>query len=152
MQNTIRKNCTEQGWLGVVVQDLNNDLAKWSGYESTNGVFVGGVVSDGPADRAGLRTDDVVAEFAGKPILKSDDLAGSMAVTPPATDATLTVFRNGKTILLKVVIGRFDDTPDTITESTSPTCPGMVTGTKTAFAERSFDVPCETARPLSIPA
>jgi hypothetical protein len=77
-------------------------------------------------------------------------LAGLVAATVPKAEATLTVFRDGKTMPLKVVIGRFDETPDTITPSESSECAEMVTPTKTAVTKRELEVPCETTRSLPL--
>ena len=59
----------ERGWLGVEVQDLTPALAKTARAETTaKGAFIADVVKGGPADKGGIKKNDVVVSFAGKEI------------------------------------------------------------------------------------
>jgi S1-C subfamily serine protease len=145
MQNVVHEDRTEYGWLGVVVQDLNDYLVRRYGYASINGVFVNGVVSDGPAQRAGLHVGDIVFEFAGTPISNCHDLSDMVTVTSPTTEATLTVFRGGETMSLNVTIGRFVDTRDASRDATSTPGTGMVAAPRPAVSEHVSEASRKTA-------
>jgi len=105
MENIIDNGRVERGWLGAMIQDLSEDLAESFGFDSTDGVLIGDVVPDGPADKAGLRAGDIVTEFNGKPVRKAAQLRNAVASTDPETKADLVIFRDGKRKTLTVTIG-----------------------------------------------
>ncbi len=94
-----------RGWLGVVIQDLNEDLAKSFGLEKPEGALVTEVAEDSPAARAGLKSGDVIVEYNGKPVKHVAELRTMVALTPPGTKVKLTVVRHGKRKVLEVTIG-----------------------------------------------
>jgi serine protease Do len=140
MQSTSCQELKEHGWLGVVVQDLTEELAKWYGIGLASGALVGGVVSGSPAQRGGLRVADIVVDYAGHPISKSDDLARKVAATPPTTEVTITVIRSGKKIPLQMVVRRFGATRGSIAESSLPTRT-RTTVAKPTVSDRKLDLP-----------
>ena len=71
---------------------------------TNQGVMVDGVHKDGPADKAGLKEEDIIIAMNGKPVKDGDDLVGRVADTPLGTPVTLTVDRAGKRMDFKVVI------------------------------------------------
>ena len=60
-----------------------------------NGVMVGTVQKGGPADKAGVKADDIIVAMNGKPVKDGDDLVDRVAQTPIGTDARLTIDRDG---------------------------------------------------------
>lgn len=109
MHNIIDKGFVTRGWLGAMIQDLNEDLANSFRFDSTKGVLIGDVVSDSPADKAGLRSGDIVTEFNGETMESANELRNAVAATSPETSAELEVFRNGEHKSLSVRIGQLDD-------------------------------------------
>jgi serine protease Do len=105
MESIIDDGQVQRGYLGAVIQDLDADMARSFGFDSTSGVLIGDVLPDGPADKAGLRAGDIVVEYNGEPVYKAARFRNAVAATDPETDAELTVFRDGKRRNLKVTIG-----------------------------------------------
>jgi serine protease Do len=66
----------ERSWLGVALQPLDRELAAYFGLPDATGVVVNSVAEGSPAERAGLRTGDILTRFAGEPIAaeKAEDL------------------------------------------------------------------------------
>lgn len=68
------------------------------------GVTVATILSDSPAERAGLKTGDVIYRFQGKPVTENS-LRASIAYTPPGTRVTLDIQRDGKPQQLAATVG-----------------------------------------------
>jgi serine protease Do len=86
----------ERGWLGVTTQDLTPDLAKSVHMETLKGAFIVGVLKGGPAEKAGIKKNDVVITYQGKEIPDSSTLRNEVAATPIGQEAKLTILRSGK--------------------------------------------------------
>jgi len=95
----------ERGWLGVQIQDIDDDLAKSLHMNGTEGALVVDVVGDSPAAKGGLQAGDVVTRFNDRAIDKSRTLSKAVAGTTPNTGAKLTVWRDGKSHNLSVEVG-----------------------------------------------
>lgn len=93
-----------RGRLGVLIQEVNQDLANSFGLEKPAGALVSSVEKGGPADRGGIESGDVIQKFNGKEIIRSSDLPPLVADMTPGAEATLEVWRKGriKTISMKV--------------------------------------------------
>src|SRR6266852_2383720 len=68
-----------RGWLGVMIQDVTEDLAKSFGLSEPHGALVSGVKEDAPGAKAGLQRGDVVIEYDGKPVKSSHELPSMVA-------------------------------------------------------------------------
>jgi serine protease Do len=68
------------------------------------GAHVSGVTKGSPADVAGIQTDDVILEVDGEAIEDDDHLVSLVSVTPTDRTVTLTVFRNGERIFLRMPV------------------------------------------------
>jgi serine protease Do len=102
----------ERGWLGVSIQPLTKELAKSFKRDETTGVLVSSVVEDSPAAKAGVKSGDVIVEFDGKNIAKSEDLPRLVAETPIGREVTLVVVRDGVETKLTARVGKLvDDAP-----------------------------------------
>jgi serine protease Do len=98
-----------RGWLGAVIQNLTQDLAASFQFDSTQGVLIGDVVEDGPADRAGLRSGDIVDRFDGHSVTKANQLRNRVAETTPGSKVELRIFRDGEYQTLTAEIGQRDE-------------------------------------------
>jgi Do/DeqQ family serine protease len=100
----------ERGWFGLSIQDLTPDLAKKVHAEkTTKGALIVDVVKGGPAEKGGLKKDDVVIGYGGKEIPDSGTFRNEVANTPVGSEAKVTVLRNGKKIELTVKVGNLEE-------------------------------------------
>jgi serine protease Do len=99
----------ERGWLGISIQDLTPDLAKSIHTEATKGALVAEVVKGGPAEKGGLKKNDVVIGYRGKEIPDSGTFRNEVASTPIGSEAKVTVLRDGKKVDLTIKVGNLED-------------------------------------------
>lgn len=103
------KGHVSRGWLGVMLQGVNRDLAESLGLKKPEGALVSKILKDSPASKSDLKVGDVIVEFAGQDIPSVDDLPPLVGSTPANETVKVTVIRNGKKKRLKVTIGELDD-------------------------------------------
>lgn len=94
-----------RGFLGISIQGLTPELAKWFGTDEQHGVLVADVAKDSPAEKAGLQRDDVILELNGKPVEELGAFRSHIATTPAGKDVELTLLRDGERINKTVEIG-----------------------------------------------
>ncbi|CDM41463.1 DegQ family serine endoprotease [Ectopseudomonas oleovorans] len=94
-----------RGWLGVVIQEVNKDLAESFGLDKPAGALVAQVLEGGPAGKGGLQVGDVILSLNGKPIIMSADLPHLVGGLKPGEKAELNVVRDGSRRKLDVTIG-----------------------------------------------
>jgi serine protease Do len=99
----------ERGWLGVTIQRLTPDLAKSFNLPEAHGALVSDVTSDSPAARAGLKTGDVIVEYNGRKVGRSEELPRVVADTPIGHQVPITVIRDGRRITLHAQVARMQD-------------------------------------------
>jgi len=98
-----------RGWLGVVVQTVTPELAQSFGLEVGRGALVADVEQGSPAQKAGLKSGDIIIEFEGKPIRQMSELPMLVADTPIGKSVTLTVLRDGSKRTIKVTVGELKE-------------------------------------------
>ena len=64
-----KQRIKSSGWIGVMIQDVNEKNARKAKLDSKEGAFVKEVVEDSPADSAGIQQSDIIIEFDGKKYL-----------------------------------------------------------------------------------
>jgi serine protease Do len=109
MNSLIRDGKVTRGRLGVHIQDLDENLAKSFDYGSRDGVLVGDVEADSPAEAAGMRSGDILIEFDGRAVKRTDDLRLRVAGTSPGEKVDVKVYRDGKPRKLQVQIGELEN-------------------------------------------
>jgi serine protease Do len=101
-----------RGYLGVSIQPMTTDLAKSFGMAQAAGALVSSVVEGSPAATAGVKAGDVITEYDGRKVARSEDLPRAVAETPVGRDVSIAVVRDGKPMTLRVTIARLSE-PDT---------------------------------------
>jgi serine protease Do len=99
----------ERGWLGIRIRDLTPEIAQSLGLEASKGALVVDVVKGGPAEKAGLKKNDVVIVYRGKDIPDSSTFRNEVAATPIGQEAKITVLRGGKKEEFTVKIGSLEE-------------------------------------------
>jgi serine protease Do len=95
MESIIKEGRVIRGYMGVSIQDVSDALAKEFKLKDSQGALVGDVTPKGPAERAGIRSGDVIVEFNGKPVEDSRTLKLQVAQVAPGTEASVKVVRDG---------------------------------------------------------
>lgn len=103
------KGSVSRGWLGVLIQEVNRDLAESFGLSRPRGALIAEVMADSPAQAAGLQAGDIVLSYDGEEVELSSDLPPMVGRTPVGETANLTVLRGGKEMELQVEIGRLPE-------------------------------------------
>ena len=98
-----------RGWLGVVIQEVNRELAESFGLTKPQGALVARVLEGSPAASAGLKEGDVIISFNGEPIAFSSELPHLVGRTRVGTTAKLRVQRDGAPTTIPVKIGELGD-------------------------------------------
>ncbi|MEN8190851.1 MAG: DegQ family serine endoprotease [Thermodesulfobacteriota bacterium] len=94
-----------RGWLGVVIQDVTEALARSFGLEQAEGILVAEVAEDSPAARGGLSQGDVIVGLDGVQVKGVDELRNKVAMITPGTTVAVTVIRDRSKKEIKVKIG-----------------------------------------------
>ena len=118
MNDILSKGRVVRGWLGVYIQDVDEDLAKALDLPNSRGVLIPSVQEDSPAEKAGLKAEDVIIELDGKAIKNSNELRNTVAATSPNTDVRLTILRAGKEKKITVTLGELPEEQTAVRQST----------------------------------
>ena len=94
-----------RGRLGVGIQEVTSDLAKSLGLPEVHGVLVNSVDPGGPAASAGIHTGDVITAVNGARVDNTNALRNRIAGTPPGTETTLTILRDGREQQVRARLG-----------------------------------------------
>jgi serine protease Do len=96
----------ERGWLGISISNLS---APSTGAQPSRGAQVMDVVKGGPAERAGLKKNDVITRYGDMEITDSSELQNSVAATTAGRDVKLTILRDGRQQELTARIGKLEE-------------------------------------------
>ncbi len=86
------KGKVTRGWLGISVQDITEDIAKNMKTKDRNGALISDVFKGDPADKAGLKSGDIITEINGKKVKDTHELLMMIAA-----------FRVGETVKIKIL-------------------------------------------------
>lgn len=93
---------SDGAWLGVSIQTVDYNLAENFDLPVRYGVIINDVVSDGPADKAGIKKDDVIIEIQGDKITDADGLQDFLADADAGEIVSFKLVRDGKEITVDV--------------------------------------------------
>jgi serine protease Do len=97
----------DRGWLGVVIQNVSDEIADSIGLSEAKGAMVTKVAEDGPAAKEDIKAGDVIIEVNGDKIDDSRDLARKIAELHPNTDVKLAIMRYGEKHEVDMKLGTF---------------------------------------------
>jgi len=100
----LKKGHVPRAWMGVALAALDEAKVKELNLPSREGALVTSVISGSPAEKAGLKPNDVIVEFAGKPTTDPRSLQLMVAQSEIGQRVPLTVFRKGKKQTMEVVL------------------------------------------------
>lgn len=101
-----------RGWLGVKIQNVDDDTAASLGLDRARGALVSEITPGGPAADSGVEARDVVLSVDDSAIEDSRDLARKIAAYSPNTTVAVKVWRNAAEKLVKVKLGTFPNSTE----------------------------------------
>jgi serine protease DegQ len=106
LEQIIRDGEVTRGWLGIEPQVMTTEMAQSLALGRVEGVLIGSLQRNGPAERAGMRSRDVVVEIAGQPTPDVPRLLAHIAELVPGSVVQVKVWREGASRELDVTIGK----------------------------------------------
>lgn len=85
-----------RGWMGVGIQDLTPELAEYYKVKGETGVLVTQIFEGDPADKAGIKTNDIITAVNGEPVTSSRELSRRIAGLGVGQKAEITIMRDGR--------------------------------------------------------
>lgn len=120
----LRDGKIHRGDLGATVQEVTPSLAGAFELDQARGVIVTEVISNGAADKAGLRRSDVILAMDGKPLDTRSELEHRVAMRGAKAKVALDVWRDAKSLSLTVRLGAIEESPippkETVTAEEDP--------------------------------
>ncbi len=111
---------THRGWLGIKIQEVNDEIADSLGLKKSIGALIAGTTKGGPAEKAGIEAGDVIVAYNGKEISEMRHLPRLVAETKIGESVEITFIRKGKEIDTKVIVGELKEGEDGDTELDTP--------------------------------
>jgi len=97
------------GWLGVIIQDVDSDLAGYFGLDSKFGVLISRILENSPAEKTGLKPGDIIASFDNEKVRNTQDLIRMVLKKDIGEKAKLGIIRKREIHTFEVEIGQRPD-------------------------------------------
>lgn len=120
------KGSVTRGWLGVLIQDITQELAESFDMGKPQGALVSRVLDDSPAKKAGIETGDVIVKFNKEHVESSSDLPPMVGTAPVGKKILVEVIRGGRQKKLTVVIGELPEDGSVVADTSGPTTTSSV--------------------------
>ncbi len=98
-------NKVSRGWIGVSVQDLDELTAKALGLKEGDGALIANVMPNEPAEKAGMRSGDVVIKIGNTKISNASELTRAIGAYKPNSQVEIVALRNGRQLTFNVKLG-----------------------------------------------
>jgi len=105
------KGYVARGWLGVSIQEVTTELAEALEMEIPKGALISQIIKNSPAEKSGLKEEDVILLFDGEEIFYSADLPQTVGSIKPDSQVTAVVLRDGKKKSIRVKVGELPKDP-----------------------------------------
>jgi serine protease Do len=107
VESLIKNGVVHHGYLGVGLNDVTPDNAKFFNLTGNSGALIASVTPDSPASRAGLKEGDVVTAVNGRPVETGSDLQVIVSEDAPGSKIQLNVMRNGHPENVDLTVGEY---------------------------------------------
>lgn len=108
MNQLIAHGEVQRGHMGIHIQDVTPDIAEALGMNVLKGALVADVVKDSPAEKAGIKTGDIVLKYNGEVVEGASDLKNRVGLTRLGEKILLDIVRDGKPVAVTVKVEKFD--------------------------------------------
>ena len=120
------KGYVARGWLGVSIQEVTSELAEALDMEVPKGALISQIIEDSPAEKAGLKEEDVILFFDGEEIFYSSDLPLTVGAIKPDSRVNALVLRDGKKKTINVKVGELPKDPSVAFNNTNDNILGLL--------------------------
>lgn len=138
-----------RGWLGVVVQQVDRELAQSFGLDRPKGALISKVMEGSPAQETGLQAGDVILSFNGSELPESGSLPPLVGSVDPGQVVSLQILRNNKTLDFKVEMGELTEEEDSSEVSQPPVSASVADGSLGLEVQRLSDEERQQLRVIS---
>ena len=132
------KGYVARGWLGVSIQEITSELAEALDMEIPKGALISQIIEDSPAEKSGLKEEDVILFFDGEEIFYSSDLPLTVGAIRPDTEVNAMVLRDGKKKTIQVTVGELPKDPTMAFNEPQQNILGIVVEDQTEGNQRIF--------------
>ncbi|HXS83101.1 MAG TPA: Do family serine endopeptidase [Methylomirabilota bacterium] len=108
-EQLVAHGTVKRAMMGVTLANMTPEIAEGFGLGNQQGVIIQSIVEDSPAEKAGLKRNDVIVEMNGTPVTDRDKFRLKIADTPSGTKVRIGVLRDGKRVYADVVLTDKDD-------------------------------------------
>jgi serine protease Do len=105
LEQLVKTGKVVRGYAGLLIGDMNENLAESFNYRGQGGALVQDVTADGPGARAGLKPGDIIIARDGRPVPNAGAFRNGIADTGPGKSVKLDVWRDGKRIEVPLTLG-----------------------------------------------
>ena len=119
MSDLIEKGYVVRSWLGVYIQPVEDKVARALGLANRDGALVTEIVDDSPADKAGIKTGDIITEFDGKKIIDTSHLKNVVSSTPPGKHSKIKIVRDGDWKTINITLEELEQDDQTFATKNS---------------------------------
>ncbi len=105
MEQLIASGRVSRGYLGVTIQELDDELASSYGLDEPQGVLITGVQEDTPADKVGVKAEDIIISVDGEAVSNVTELQRIIASFAPESKVKLKIWRDNKETTIDVTLG-----------------------------------------------
>ena len=145
MEKILRDGRVVRGWLGVLPQDIDPQMAELFEADVTEGVLITEIVEDSPAEKAGIERDDIIITFNGKPVRDGMAFRNLVAATDPGEKVDIELIRGGRPKHMTIEIGEQEGGEVSAgreePEAVSPLFTGVSLEVVEDFHRRRFELP-----------
>jgi serine protease Do len=106
-EQLIKNGKVEHGYLGVNINDVTPDNARFFNLKDASGAIIAQVTPDSPASKGGVKQGDVVTEVNGQKIVNGSGLQVAVSQMTPGTPLKLGIMRDGKPMTLNLTVGQY---------------------------------------------
>jgi len=94
MSQLISDGRVRRGWIGVQLDEVDEEKAEYFGLDKPRGAQVGKVLKESPAEKAGLKQDDIILKLNDMDVTSRDQLIAWVGSQVPGTRINITIWRN----------------------------------------------------------